>query len=184
MRIRQVGDPILRQVSEAVSADQIGTTKIVGLIDRMKETLDGIKSISDENGNALSAPQLGSLIRLIVLRIDGEFEVMINPVFKASSSTMFEFEEECFSLYDQRGTLERYYEGEVTYLDQTSISRTKMLSGEMAGLVQHEIDHLDGVLFLDRLEQAGREAHSIDELLKDDPKRLQQVRAMMSYMTS
>ena len=184
MRIRQIGDPILRQVSGPVSGEQIGTQKIIGLITRIKSILDGIKSISDENGNALSAPQVGSLVRLIVLRIEGEFHVMINPVFNPSSNTTFEFEEECFSLYDQRATLERYYEGEVSYLDEMAVSRTKTLSGEMAGLVQHEIDHLDGVLFLDRLEQAGRQAHSIDELLSDEPKRLEQVRALMNYMTA
>jgi len=60
--------------------------------------------------------------------------------------------------------------------------KMQQLQGENAGLVQHEIDHLDGVLFIDRLEQAGRKARSIDDLLADQPNRLRQVRKMMSYM--
>ena len=183
MRIRQIGDPILREVSLAVDEQHICSDEIGSLIERMQGILDGIKLISDENGNALSAPQVGRLVRLIVLRIDGEFQTMINPVFTAESKKTFEFEEECFSLYDQRATLERYYQGEVSYLDEMAIFRTKKLSGEQAGLVQHEIDHLDGVLFLDRLEQQGRQVESIDDLLHDQPARLAQVKAMMSYMT-
>jgi len=117
MRIRQIGDPILREVSIAVNQKQLGTPKISQLIAQMKDTLNGIKAISDENGNALSAPQVGSLLRLIVLRIDGQFQVMINPEFKPLSDKTFEFDEECFSLYDQRASVQRYYEGEVQYLN-------------------------------------------------------------------
>lgn len=182
MRIRQIGDPILREVSQPVAVETIANSEVIELITRMKNILNGIKSISAENGNALSAPQVGSLLRLIVLRIDGQFQTMINPKFKPTSDKTFEFEEECFSLYDQRAMLERYYHGEVHYLDEDGIRQVQQLQGENAGLVQHEIDHLDGVLFIDRLEQAGRKARSIDDLLADQPNRLRQVRKMMSYM--
>ena len=184
MRIRQIGDPILRQVSSAVDPDDIGGGDIVALIANIKRILNGIKSISEENGNALSAPQVGSSVRLIVLRIDGEFQTMINPVFTALSNTSFEFEEECFSLYDRRATLERYYEVEVNYLDETATHRTQTLIGENAGLVQHEIDHLNGVLFLDRLAQAGRSSRSVDEVLSDQPQTLKRVKRMIEYMTA
>jgi len=182
MRIRQIGDPILREVSIAVNQKQLGTPKISQLIAQMKDTLNGIKAISDENGNALSAPQVGSLLRLIVLRIDGQFQVMINPEFKPLSDKTFEFDEECFSLYDQRASVQRYYEGEVQYLNEDGVVQRQNLIGENAGLVQHEIDHLDGILFLDRLEQLGRQATSIDEVLSDQPQRLAQVKKMMQYM--
>jgi len=182
MRIRQIGDPILREVSIAVNQKQLGTPKISQLIAQMKDTLNGIKAISDENGNALSAPQVGSLLRLIVLRIDGQFQVMINPEFKPLSDKTFEFDEECFSLYDQRASVQRYYEGEVQYLNEDGVVQRQNLIGENAGLVQHEIDHLDGILFLDRLEQLGRQATSIDEVLSDQLQRLAQVKKMMQYM--
>ena len=182
MRIRQVGDPILREVSLPVRTDAIMSQEIATLVAKMKDILNGIKSISDENGNALSAPQVGRLLRLIVLRLQGEFRVMINPEFKALSSQTFEFDEECFSLYDQRARLERFSQIEVSYLDEAAVAHAITLTGESAGLVQHEIDHLDGVLFTDRLEQAGRQAQSIDEQLSSQPERLAQVKAMIDYM--
>ena len=182
MRIRQIGDPILREVSRPVPIEQIGSPEITDLIVRMKNILDGIKAISDENGNALSAPQVGCLHRLIVLRIEGEFQVMFNPEFTPMSDETFEFEEECFSLYDQRATLERFYQGEVIYLNENGLSQSQVVFGENAGLVQHEIDHLDGILFLDRLKQVGREAQSVDDTLNDQPERLAQVKRMMDYM--
>lgn len=182
MRIRQIGDPILRKTSSGIDQEQIGSEETAKLINRMKEILDGIKSISNENGNALSAPQVGSLVRLIVLRIKGVFHVMINPVFTPLDDKTFDFDEECFSLYDQRATLKRYYRGKVTYIDEHGKRRIQSLSGDEAGLVQHEIDHLDGVLFIDRLEQQGRKAESVDKLLREQPARLAQARALMSYM--
>ena len=183
MRIRQIGDPILREVSVAVTLDQLKTANVIELVARMKSILNGIQSISPENGNALSAPQVGSLLRLIVLRIDRQFHVMVNPEFKPLSDRMFEFDEECFSLYDQRATVERFYSIEVKYLTENGETISKNLEGDNAGLVQHEVDHLDGVLFLDRLQQLGREATPIDEVLSEQPERLAQVKKMMQYMT-
>jgi len=183
MRIRQIGDPILHQVSEAVAIDNIGSSTMVDLAREMKSILDGINAISSDNGNALSAPQVGRLVRLIVLRIDGQLEVMINPEFKAISDETFEFEEECFSSYDLRATVERFLEIELWYLNESGTRKKRRLSGEYAGLVQHEVDHLDGILFLDRVEQAGRKVQSVDELLSDQPARLAQVKTMINYMT-
>jgi len=182
MRIRQIGDPILREVSQAVATDEIGSSTIARLARHMKSILDGIKAISSENGNALSAPQVGHLVRLIVLRLDGRLEVMINPEFKATSDKTFEFEEECFSAYDLRATVTRFYEVELSYLNESGEKNKRKLAGEYSGLVQHEIDHLDGILFPDRVEQAGGKVILVDELLSDQPARLAQVKTMMSYM--
>ena len=70
-RIRQIGDPILRQISSPIAISEIVDADIQALIDHMQSILNGIKSISEENGNALSAPQVGRPIRLILLRING-----------------------------------------------------------------------------------------------------------------
>ncbi len=182
MRIRQIGDPILREVSIALSPEQVASSETQALIERMQNILNGIKAISDENGNALSAPQVGNLVRLILLRIDGEFKVMINPEYRPSSDRTFMFEEECFSLYDQRASLKRWYEIDVEYLDSGGIKRALCCHGELAGLIQHEVDHLDGVLFIDRAEKEGAQLSSIDTLLNDQPDRLAQVKTMIDYM--
>lgn len=182
MRIRQIGDPILRQVSRSLSSSQIVSAEIQALVERMQTILNGIKAISDENGNALSAPQVGSLVRLILLRIDGEFTVMINPEYRPSSERTFLFEEECFSLYDQRASLKRWYEIEVEYFDSAGVKRELSCRGELAGLIQHEVDHLNGVLFIDHAEKENIQLSSIDTLLSDQPDRLEQVKVMIRYM--
>lgn len=180
-RVRQIGDPVLRQISVSIAPEEVGGAGIQTLIAHMKTVLDGIKAISDENGNALSAPQVGHAVRLILLRINGEFCPMINPEFSPASEDKFDFEEECFSLYDKRATILRYQHIKLSYLDENGIPQRKDLSGEESGLVQHEIDHLNGVLFIDHVEDAN--LHEIDTVLADDPDRLSQTKAMMAYMT-
>ncbi len=179
-RVRQIGDPILRDVSVLIDVSEIPSKKIQALIERMQSILDGIQAISNQNGNALSAPQVGCLVRLIVLRIDGVFYPMINPTFEPVSDKKFDFEEECFSLYDQRATVSRYHEIDLTYLDENTVTKRMRLQGEESGLVQHEIDHLDGVLFIDHVQRD--KLQTIDLVLGDNPVRLAQVKTMMAYM--
>jgi peptide deformylase len=124
---------------------------------------------------------VGQPIRAIMLRLDGEFVPMINPSFTSLSSEMFEFEEECFSLYNVRGVVLRHQQVEVSYLDQYGNAQTRTMTGEESGLVQHEVDHLNGVFFLDRIEDHQR-LQSIDYMLNDNPERLKVVKEMMAYM--
>lgn len=181
MRIRQLGDPILRQISEAVEADAIVNDSVLSVIDEMKKVLDGIKAISDENGNAISAPQIGVAKRIILLRLNDEFVPMINPELMDKSEQMFDFEEECFSFYALRGIVSRHQKVSVNYLDDRGQQQQLTLQGEVSGLVQHEIDHLDGIFFADRVEQP-QSLRTVDFDLRDDPVRLAQVRHMIQYM--
>ena len=172
----------MRQISSPIPLSRVADADTQTLIAHMQSVLDGIKAISDENGNALSAPQVGQPVRLILLRNDGEFYPMINPEFTPISEEKFEFEEECFSLYDKRAVVLRYRNIELRYVDRTGSEQSKVLKGEDAGLVQHEIDHLDGVLFVDHLDDG--ELYTIDKALANDPKRLSQVKDMMAYMVA
>ena len=183
MKIRQLGDPILRQPSEAVSATEIDSQYIKDIIQTLKDVLNGIKAISDENGNALSSPQIGFLKRIILLRINGTFFPMINPKIIHQSQATFDFVEECFSFYNLRATVQRHEEITVEFLDENGITHEKTVNGEMSGLIQHEIDHLDGIFFLDHVKKENN-IMSVDYLLKDDPERLKVVRDMMYYMAS
>ncbi len=181
MRIRQLGDPILRTISDAVEANSISDDKHQQIINKMKTVLDGIKAISHENGNAISAPQVGVAKRIVLLRLNDEFVPMINPEFIEKSDQMFEFEEECFSFYSLRGVVSRHQKVIVRYLDETGQQQQMELEGEESGLVQHEIDHLDGVFFADRVEQS-QTLRTVDYDLREKPERLNQVREMIHYM--
>ena len=182
MRIRQLGDPILRQVASAVAVNQIPSDEINSIIAQMATILDGIKAISNQNGNAISAPQIGHSVRIIMLRIDEELMTLINPELKVFSDKKFTFEEECFSFYHLRGVVERYSDVEVDYLDQSGKPITRKFSNDYAALVQHEIDHLDGLFFIDRISDPAL-IRSIDFDLYNNATRLNQVRNMISYMT-
>jgi len=183
MRIRQLGDPILRQVAKEVPSEKIVQAKTSAIIAQMQTVLDGIKAISDENGNAISAPQIGESLRIILLRIDNIFVAMINPEFRAISDEKRLFEEECFSFYQLRGLVERSVDIEIKYLDQNGTKQCKALNGEFAALAQHEIDHLDGVFFLDRISDLSS-VRSVKFDLQSDHDRYLQVQNMISYMTA
>ena len=107
---------------------------------------------------------------------------MINPEFTPMSEEKFEFEEECFSLYDKRAVILRYRNIELQYVDRMGRTQNKVLNGENAALVQHEIDHLDGVLFVDHVDEGY--LYDIDTVLAHDPKRLSKVKDMLAYMVA
>lgn len=106
---------------------------------------------------------------------------MINPQITQPSEQTFEFEEECFSFYNLRAKVTRFVSVTVSYCDENGHAKSLEMQGEFAGLVQHEIDHLDGIFFLDRVtDSSGLE--SVDHLLKEQPERLKTVKQMMDYM--
>jgi peptide deformylase len=111
------------------------------------------------------------------------FVPIINPILKPVTQDSFMFEEECFSFYSMRAKVERFKSVEVTYLDENQQSHTQVMSGEFAGLIQHEIDHLDGIFFVDKVEDK-KSVVSIDYLYKDDPKKLSTVKKLCDYMAS
>jgi peptide deformylase len=183
MKIKQMGDPILRMVSEAVNDEDFENGTVANAIKKMQDVLNGIKCISDENGNAISAPQVGVPIRLIVLRIEGTFVNIINPTFSQQSADTFMFEEECFSFYSIRAKVERHQSVLVSYTDETQRKQARPMQDEFAGLIQHEVDHLNGIFFLDRVEDKSSVV-CIDYLFKDVPERLEVVKQMCTYMSS
>ena len=181
MRVKQLGDPILREVSQAVTVEAIANGQYAAILNKMKSILNGIQSISPENGNAISAPQVGTAIRLILLRVEGEFIPMFNPTFMPLDQETFLFEEECFSFYQLRGKVVRHLNIEVKFMDEAGQSQTLNFSGEFSGIAQHEIDHLDGILFLDRVTDI-KSIRSIDFVFADNQTRLNQVKQMFEYM--
>lgn len=183
MKIKQVGDPILRTLSRTVSKADFESDLVNSTVQTMQDILNGIKAISDENGNALSAPQVGVGIRLIVLRMNGKFVNIINPRIIERSESTFMFEEECFSFYNMRATVRRYESVVISFIDENQNEQRLSMQGEFSGLIQHEIDHLNGIFFLDKVEDQSSLV-SIDYLLKDEPERLTVVKSLCEYMAS
>jgi len=146
-------DPLLRVVSDVVShAD--GATK--ALIEDMFETM------YDAPGVGLAAVQVGVTQRIVTMdasRKDDEKEplALINPEIIWSSDALSEYEEGCLSIPDYHEIVIRPAKVGVRYLDLDGKSFEREMEGLAATVVQHEVDHLNGKLFIDHLSRLKRE---------------------------
>ena len=151
---------ILRKKSGRIKAID---KKILRLIKDME------KILKKEGGVGLAAPQVGESIRLILVLLDSKNLIpMINPEITAHSEETEYAEEGCLSLPGQWGDVKRYKKITVSYLDTKGEKRTLKLKKFNARVVQHEVDHLDGILFTDYLE----EAHFLNVMEQKEIERL------------
>lgn len=136
--------PILRKKNQAVGSTEIGTKKFQKLIADMFETM--IKT----DGAGLAAPQIGKNIRLAVINSkDGPF-CLINPKITKKSFRRELGDEGCLSIPGVFGQVKRHKKISVAYYDQNGKKTQLTAQGMMARVCQHEIDHLDGILFIDK----------------------------------
>ena len=146
-------DPVLRQVSKPVERvdDQLGK-----LADDMLETM------YDAPGIGLAAIQIGEPLRMLVIDLSKDDEpnephVFINPEIVARMDDINVHEEGCLSIPDYYAEVERPAQITVNYLDLEGRQQTITADGLMATCLQHEIDHLNGVLFIDHISRLKRE---------------------------
>ena len=140
-------------------ADEIGVpdAAVRDLAARMLDTM------YDAPGIGLAAPQVGVLRRLIVMDCVKEEGAaprpmaLVDPAVEWVSEAMATYEEGCLSIPDQYGDVERPAEVEVTWTDLDGVRRRERFAGLWATCVQHEIDHLDGKLFIDYLKPLKRQ---------------------------
>jgi peptide deformylase len=115
---------------------------------------DMFASMHQANGIGLAAPQIGLSIRLAVIEIDTQKLVLINPILDTEGQERILFEEGCLSLPGQFLAIERYETVTVKYQDKHGTDQTLTTSGLLAIAIQHEIDHLDGILIVDRYDES------------------------------
>ena len=182
MRVVQLGDPILRMKASRLIEADICSVATMNIVQRMKSVMQGIKQISPRNGNGLSAPQVGDPSRLIVLFFEDDFNVIINPEIIERSPDLFESPEGCLSFFYLRAPVLRNESIRVKYVNEQNQEIDKEFQGHLSALLQHEIDHLDGTLYLDRVKDT-KTINSVFYLLRDEPERLLAVRQMIDYLT-
>lgn len=146
-------DPVLRRKADAVTAVD---DSIRSLMDDMLETM------YDAPGIGLAAPQIGVSQRVIVMDCSDDDEPpaplkMVNPEITWKSEEAAVLEEGCLSLPGYRGDVSRPSEIELTWLDENGAEQNLRTGGLLAVCIQHEIDHLDGVLFIDYLSRLKRD---------------------------
>ena len=155
LKIREVGDPILSVKCKDVDIKNINN-EILEEIEDLKETLNFTE------GFGIAAPQAGINKRIVIIQVDKEkctyndceevpTTVMLNPTWrKLSEETDIEYEG-CLSVPSIRGKVERYKNIEVTYYNEQGKKITRQVKGFTARDIQHECDHLDGIVFLEKV---------------------------------
>ncbi|MEO0839294.1 MAG: peptide deformylase [Cyanobacteria bacterium J06643_5] len=154
LSIIQLGNPILRQIAKPVK--QIDSANIQKLID------DLLTTVSDANGVGIAAPQVAVGYRVFIvasrpnLRYPNaplmEPTAMINPRIIAHSDEIVKDWEGCLSIPGIRGLVPRYQQIEVEYTDRNGNLVQQQLTDFVARIFQHEYDHFEGLVFLDRIE--------------------------------
>ena len=175
MEIVQTGNPVLRQRSRLLSVEEIRGREMQKLIEAMRECMHAAPGVG------LAAPQLGLAMQLAVIEDREEyhkevpaslllererrpvpFHAIINPVLEPVGEEQAEFFEGCLSLSGFSALVPRARAVRVTCLDERGESRVIEASGWYARILQHEIDHLNGTLYIDRMR--SRSLTSMDNL--------------------
>lgn len=165
LKIVQAGEPVLRQRARELSLEEMTSPAVRQLIALMRDTM------RDAPGVGLAAPQVGVDVRLAVIedraeyqaalpptelaareRSPVDFHVLINPVLGVEDPTPVEFFEGCLSVTGFTALVRRARAVRVEAFDEYGERRTLSARGWYARILQHEIDHLDGMLYIDRME--------------------------------
>ena len=160
LKVARMGHPVLRARAKPLSASDIRSPRVQQLIDDMFETM------REYQGIGLAAPQVHASVRLFVAGVDRKtiddehdddegsdvpLMALINPEITPVGRETVEDWEGCLSIPDIRGRVPRAREIVVRAYDRTGKRIEKRVSGFTARVIQHETDHLDGVLFFDRM---------------------------------
>ncbi len=156
LKVARMGNPVLREKARELGASELQRPAAQKLIDDMIETM------SEYRGIGLAAPQVHETVRLIVVGIqhdeddDDEAKIeivpIINPVVTPIGSDVVEGWEGCLSIPEVRGKVPRAARIRLQALDRRGKRIDWTMTGYPARVVQHETDHLDGVLFIDRMQ--------------------------------
>ena len=155
LKVSRMGHPVLRHKAREIPPDQIQSLPVQQLIDAMIETME------DYEGIGLAAPQVFQSLRLIVLGRTGAdsespdaipLKIFINPEWLDLSEEQEDDWEGCLSIPDIRGVVPRSASVGMRAFDRQGRRFELQVSGLFARVLQHEVDHLDGILFLDRME--------------------------------
>ncbi|HLH35499.1 MAG TPA: peptide deformylase [Alloacidobacterium sp.] len=164
LKIVSVGDPVLRKKARPLSAEEIRSAQIQELIGHMRDTM------RDAPGVGLAAPQVGQSLQLAVIEDKADyhknlneadlkererkpvpFHVIINPEIELLTPAEITFHEGCLSLPGFMAVVPRARKVSVRCLDEQGKFRTIEASGWYARILQHEIDHLNGRVYIDRM---------------------------------
>jgi peptide deformylase len=156
LKIATLGEPVLRERSRELTTEELASEKTQAFID------DLIATMRDADGAGIAAPQVFNPIRVFVVEVRGNnprypykpaipLTILVNPVVTPLTAEQFDNEEGCLSVADLRGSVKRFVHVRVEALDRFGHRLDFEARGLTAGTYQHELDHLDGKVFVDRV---------------------------------
>lgn len=141
-----LGNPALYQISEEITCEQLETIKPV--VDDLHDTMMDFRRRYGY-GRAIAAPQIGVFQRLVYMHIDSP-KVLINPILYDGSKDMIDLWDDCMSFPEILVKVRRHSTIRILYRDLAWQEHEELLKGDLSELLQHEIDHLDGILAIKR----------------------------------
>jgi peptide deformylase len=144
--IRKLGDPVLLMAAEPVKRDEL--ENLIPVIEKMHALIKEFRSAYGR-GRGIAAPQAGLSRRIICLNIDHP-QVIINPVIEYRSDEMMDVWDDCMSFPNLLVFLKRHRRITISFLDLDWKEHRWELTDDMSELIQHEYDHLDGILAISR----------------------------------
>jgi peptide deformylase len=145
-RIRLLGDPVLRELSEPIAKPRSAAVRVIA--DDLRETLRDFRE-RHGFGRGIAAPQIGAPVRIHHTEIDDVAMTMVNPEILDIGTEDFTVWDDCFSIPDLMVRVQRAYRIKVRWQDLKGETFESDFVGDKAELLQHEIDHLDGILVVD-----------------------------------
>ncbi len=155
-KIAQIGHPVLRQVAREVTREELASPAIQQLI------ADLIETMHDADGAGLAAIQIYEPVRIAVIEVRNNprypykppipLTVLVNPVLTPIGDELFDNYEGCLSVPNLRGLVKRHVHLRVQAWDRAGAPIDDVVHGLKAGTFQHEVDHLDGKVFVDRAD--------------------------------
>ena len=158
--IVEIGHPVLRERARELTPEELRSGEVQRLIDDMIETMRAA------NGAGLAANQVGETVRVAVVEVrPGNLRypykppipltVIVNPVIEPLDDEIEQINEGCLSVPNLRGEVPRHVNVRLRYTDREGEQHDEVRRGLTAGTFQHELDHLDGTLFVDRVTDPG-----------------------------
>jgi peptide deformylase len=163
LKVARLGHPVLRQRAEPIPVDEIRSAEIQRLIDDMVETM------REYDGAGLAANQVHTLTRVAVIEVAGNprypdapqipLTVLVNPIVTPLTDEMDEGWEGCLSVPDMRGVVPRYTSVRLEGYDRDGQTIDLVAKDFFARVIQHETDHLDGIVYVDRMRDLSTLSH-------------------------
>lgn len=154
MRIKQLGDPILREKCAPIYQSEMNSKQLYNLFTDLRDTLKHFQ-LTHGTGRGIAGPQIGVAKRVVCIDCTAFKYDLVNPEIVKVSEEVFTVWDSCFSYWGIVFQVRRYKQVTIKYFTPQGEPKMLEAEGDLAELLQHELEHLDGIVAIDQLVPAG-----------------------------